>query len=253
MSSLPKLDYAQLAPTRNYLQEVAKVIGKAQQQFLPTDPNSWNKGLLVTSNGLSTQEMDGQQFVIDFYKDEVRGFGNSWKLGQIEPAQLLQEIKDATGKPVETPEHSDLPLAYEQKQAEALAEAFQFASQELAVLSHRIESGVKSLVLLYPHHFDVSLVWFTHRLSAEESDERQYTFGFSSGDEDVAQPYFYAVAYPEPDTYKNIQLAQPAYWQNKGFSGAILNYSDAIEGRATKLVDDFYANIVDSQIKYHIL
>lgn len=253
MSSLPKLDYAHLAPTRNYLQEIAKVIGKTQQQFLPADQNAQDKGLLVTSNGLSTQDLEGQQFILDFYKGEVRGFGSKWQLGEVEPAQLLKEVRDVTGKPVVTPETGNLTLAYEQRQAVYLAEAFEFAAQELAILAHKINTGVKSLVLVYPHHFDVSLAWYTHRLTADETDERQYTFGFSTGDEDIAQPYFYATAYPEPENYKNIQLEAPAYWQNQGFSGAILNYGDVVAGRAAKLVNNFYASIVDSQIKFQIL
>ena len=58
-----------------------------------------------------------------------------------------------------------------------------------------------------------------------ESATEQMTFGFSTGDDNFAEPYFYATAYPEPDGFVGSPLPDPAFWNNQGFSGAVLLYS----------------------------
>ena len=254
MRSLPDLEYAQLAPTRDYLQDIAKVIGKAQQQFRPPDVNSWNKGLLITSNGLSTQELgDDKQIFMDLRKGQVRGFGGCWQLGEIEPAQLLEELKSTTGRLIEAPEYTTQAVVYDQGQAKALSDVLSFAAEELAYLKPKTKLGVLSPVLLYPHHFDVSMVWFTHRQTAEETDDRQFTFGFSAGDSNIAEPYFYVTAYPEPAKFKTIILKHPAYWQSQGFSAAIINYSAIDSKNPEDELASFYRTFVDAQISQFIL
>ncbi|MGZ6005050.1 MAG: DUF5996 family protein [Candidatus Saccharimonadales bacterium] len=253
MSSLPMLDLAQLAPTRDYLQDIAKIVGKAQQQFLPADPNAWDKGLLVTSIGLSSQELNDNQFIIDFKKSQLRGFGQSWQLGSIHPREILQAIRSLTGRQVETPELATDIVAYDPAQAERLLEVLYFSAQELSDLGRKLTDGAVSPVLLYPHHFDVSLVWYPHRLAAGDSDQRQFTMGFSIGDQDINQAYFYVTAYPEPAGFTAIKLPPPAYWQNQGFSGAILNYADIAAKNPSKLLDEFFGTILYVQFDSEIL
>ncbi|HVA11241.1 MAG TPA: DUF5996 family protein, partial [Candidatus Dormibacteraeota bacterium] len=81
------------------------------------------------------------------------------------------------------------------------------------------KEGLTSPVLLYPHHFDLSLVWFPH------DDERQLAIGFSTGDQTIAEPYLYLTAYPEPPGFTKLAVPEGAYWQSDGFSGAILPYA----------------------------
>ena len=88
-----------------------------------------------------------------------------------------------------------------------------------------------SPVQLFPHHFDLALSWFSGRTvpgeeaKREEWSDEQMTFGFVSGDETVAEPYFYATAYPEPAGFVGSPLPAGAYWNEPGFSGAVLLYA----------------------------
>jgi hypothetical protein len=88
-----------------------------------------------------------------------------------------------------------------------------------------------SPVQLFPHHFDLALTWFSGRqvpgqeAKGEEWSDEQMTFGFVTGDDAVAEPYFYATAYPEPEGFVGSPLPEGAYWNEVGFSGAVLPYA----------------------------
>lgn len=88
-----------------------------------------------------------------------------------------------------------------------------------------------SPVHLFPHHFDLALSWFSGRqvpgqeAKGEEWSDEQMTFGFATGDEVIPEPYFYATAYPEPEGFVSSRLPDRAYWNQAGFSGAMLPYS----------------------------
>ncbi len=53
-------------------------------------------------------------------------------------------------------------------------------------------------------------------------------FGFTFGDETIAEAYFYVTAYPLPDTLPELQLPVGVKWLSDGFSGAILRYDDLV-------------------------
>jgi hypothetical protein len=91
-----------------------------------------------------------------------------------------------------------------------------------------------SPVQLWPHHFDLALLWLSGRLvpgqdpaDAENADE-QMNFGFVTGDGSIPAPYFYATAYPTPKKFTDFPLPSGAYWQTKGWTGAILPYSTLV-------------------------
>ena len=92
-----------------------------------------------------------------------------------------------------------------------------------------------SPVQLFPHHFDLALSWFSGRQvpgqdpANEDWSNEQMTFGFSTGDESVPEPYFYATAYPEPEGFVGSTLPEKAYWNELGFSGAVLPYAALVE------------------------
>lgn len=95
-----------------------------------------------------------------------------------------------------------------------------------------------SPVQLFPHHLDLALSWYSGRLipdqdpADEDAADEQMTFGFSTGDDTIADPYFYATAYPEPPGFAGSELSDVAYWQQEGFTGAILPYSALVADRS---------------------
>lgn len=56
-AGLPAVDYAATLATRDCLQDIAKVIGKAQQLFLESDPHDYQRGLIVTEYGFASQAL----------------------------------------------------------------------------------------------------------------------------------------------------------------------------------------------------
>jgi len=91
-----------------------------------------------------------------------------------------------------------------------------------------------SPVQLWPHHFDLAVVWFSGRLipgqdpADEENADEQMNFGFSTGDSSIAEPYFYATAYPTPDAFTQQPLPADAHWHTEGFTAAILPYQSLV-------------------------
>ena len=89
----------------------------------------------------------------------------------------------------------------------AARQLWSMQAQVVSILSH-LKSSFRhesSPIQLWPHHFDISLVWLSGNLidgqdpaDAEHADE-QMSFGFGTGDGLVNEPYFYANAYPMPD------------------------------------------------------
>ncbi len=225
MSPLPSL--SRLHVTQDYLQDVAKVLGKLQQVFLSADPHDWQRGLLVTMRGLSTQafSVDGRETraSIDLVKHKMRLDGNKWLLENYSPTELLNNVRawlemNQQQLHIEEPEFSAGVPRFAAAEAEKYGAALWWMDEQFQQVKARLEQGLVSPVLVYPHHFDLSLSWFPF------DDERQFTLGWSIGDETIHEPYVYLTAYPEPAGFTKLKLPLEARWQHEGFSGATLTY-----------------------------
>jgi hypothetical protein len=239
--TLPPLDAKLLGPTRDRLQAAALVIGSLQRAFLPKDPHDWHYGLEVTMRGISTQAFKlGSEEVratIDLVRNIVRLDGNSWPLADCDGAELFQEVQvwlQSKGLDVELeePKFSD-DGPFDPKQAAAYAKALWWLDAHFKSLKSGLNKGLMAPILLYPHHFDLSLVWFPH------DDDRQLAIGFSTGDETIAEPYLYLTASTEPKGFKDIKLPAAVHWQADGFSGAILPYAKLQAGDSQGLFEAY--------------
>ncbi len=228
MNSLPKLQTKELAPTRDYLREVALVLGSLQRAYLPKHPRDWQHGLEINLRGISTQafKLNDQEIraSLDLVRQKVRLDGNKWPLRENPPSMILAKLQDwlkQRGESVrlDEPEFKPGTLEYDPDQTEAYATALWWMEQQFRLLKTSLTTGLTSPILLYPHHFDLSLVWFPF------ADARQLAIGFSTGDQNIAEPYIYLSAYPEPKAFKSIDLPSAANWQTTGFSAAILAYA----------------------------
>lgn len=207
LERLPVLVYEDLRPTRDYLQDVAKVMGKLQQAYLPKSPHDWQYGLEVTMRGISTQtfKVDGQstRALLDLVRHKLRLGDQNWPLRENPPAKLFEDIQALMGIKLVEPDFVPDVREYDPEQADKYAAAVWWMERQFDQLKENLKTGVTSPILLYPHHFDLSLVWFP------DDDERQLAVGWSTGDETIIEPYVYLTAYPEP----------------AGFSGAVLPYA----------------------------
>jgi hypothetical protein len=241
--TLPKLVSKDLGPTRDYLREVALVLGSLQRAFLPKHPRAWQHGLEVTMRGLSTQAFTvaGQETraLLDLVRNKVRLGGDKWSLQDCDGPELFQEVRvwlqgNGIDVELEEPEFDASSRQFDAVEAGAYAEALWWMEARFRTLKAGLDEGVASPILLYPHHFDLSLVWFPH------DDERQLGLGWSTGDETISEPYLYLTAYPEPAGFTAIKLPGGAHWQSDGFNGAILPYAALVSNsEPEKLFEQF--------------
>jgi hypothetical protein len=245
MTELPTLDITAFAPTRNYLQDAALAIGSLQRGFLPKHPRFWQYGLEVTMRGISTQPFTVKdqelRVVLDFVRHTVRFGETGWRLDAYGGAELFNNFKiwlesQGLDTQLETPKFNGTGH-YDEDQGATYAEALWWIDKQFRILKAKIDQGVTSPILLYPHHFDLALSWFPF------DDDKQFTIGFSTGDENVKQPYLYLTAYPEPAGFKGLKLPKGAYWQTDGFSGAILPYSTLQSSPKPAELFEGFANI----------
>ncbi len=225
---LPKLVYQDLAPTRDYLQEVALVLSSLQRGFLTKHPRQWQYGLEVTMRGLGTQPciVNGEEMRagLDLIRHKVRLDGQKWGLHETTAPEILNDFRNwLTTKGVtatlQEPKFKDGVMLYDTSQVEAYAQALWWMDEQFRVLKTQLVEGLTSPILLYPHHFDLALTWFPF------DDERQLSLGWSTGDKTITEPYIYLTAYPELTGFTDIVLPTEAYWQTENFSGAILPYA----------------------------
>jgi len=103
----------------------------------------------------------------------------------------------------------------------------------LVELAHTMPAGFCGPVQLWPHHFDLAMPWFTGgRVEGADPANREaadagMTFGFSTGDEALPEPYFYVIANPFPDGLADAPLPHGAAWQAKPFQGIAWPYARA--------------------------
>jgi hypothetical protein len=243
--TLPTLNSKDLGPTRDRLRDAALVLSSLQRAFVPESPRQWQYGLEVNMRGLSTQpfKVAGQELraTLDLVRYKVRLADNKWPLQACDGPELFSEVQvwlqsQGIEAELEKPKFSD-SAEFNPAEAGLYAEALWWLEAQFRDLKAGIREGVTSPLLLYPHHFDLSLVWFPH------DDERQLGVGWSAGDESVAEPYLYLTAYPEPKGFTDIKLPDGAHWQSEGFSGGILPYAAlAASDRPAELFKQFAAD-----------
>ena len=227
MPDLPKLDSVKLTPTRDYLRDVALVLGSLQRAFIARHPRDWQHGLEVNMRGLGTQSFliggEDTRASTDLVTQKVRLAGNKWLLSEYAALEIMNNIRlwlesRSVSTALESPEFSG-STTFNEQQARDYAEALWWIDLRFRELAKKLNNGMVSPILLYPHHFDLSLTWLP------QNDDKQLAIGFSTGDETINQPYLYLTAYPESKKFRSLELPAEAHRQTKGFSGMVLPYA----------------------------
>lgn len=246
-SSLPRLELAAWQPTRDTLQGYAKVLGRIRATLTPPLPHWQHISLRVGPNGLTTTPIplpDGghMEMLLDLrqHRLKVGGMGTPWELA------LAGQSPRAFGDSVmATLAQQGLELAldlatassegvYDRRAVEDYWQVMTFVHDAMAQFQAGLP-GRTTPILLWPHHFDLALMWLSGRKvpgydpeNLEWADE-QMSFGFSTGDGGIPDPYFYITAYPWPEAIVQIPLPVPATWHSEGWNGAVLMY-EALPG-----------------------
>lgn len=269
----PPLNLNDWQPTRNTLHTFSRMLGKIRGTLTPPHPHWWHASLRVNDAGLTTPPIPtdtGNSFTLqlDFTAHTLvftPPTGNKFErpLENQSSQSLLQWILDRLDsfgiEPEidQTPFKDATPLPYDPAHAETFFRAIHPINKIFVEFRNSLP-GETSPVQLWPHHFDLSLVWFSGRevntAPGEESSPEQIGFGFSTGDEGIAEPYFYANPWPPPAGIFDTPLPSGAQWHTQGWQGglllyrtvaaapqsdiALLDFLRAVQQNSTKLMHD---------------
>jgi hypothetical protein len=248
----PPLLLDEWQPTRDTLHQYARLVGRIRSSLTPAQKHYWHVCLHLSARGPTTTPVpipDGRSFAVELDWAAHRwiaicsdGRESSGPLVGQSLATLRDQLLGCLAlwgiePPLVEPEDfdDDTPLVYDPR---AVARFWGALVRIDAVLKRfratlREESGP---VVLWPHHFDLAMLWFSGRLvpgqdpaNPDYADE-QINIGFVTGDELIPEPYFYVTAYPTPDTWTQTSLPHGAVWHTEGFTGSVLPYRLLTEG-----------------------
>ena len=247
-AQLPPLILKGWRETRDTLQKYAQMTGKIREMMSKPHPNWWHISLRVSDRGLTTTpipkdknthgqsfeiilDLKNHQLIIESNFREVKTLkltGQSLCALCEETCSLLTDI--GVFLPIDKEKFADGKSG---KYDERAAADYWTALKEINRLTNKFRSelsGERSPVQLWPHHFDLSTSWFSGRMVPDkdpndaESSKEQMMFGFSTGDDIIADAYFYITAYPVPDGLQNLQISEDARWNSDGFQGGVMMY-----------------------------
>ncbi len=255
-SVFPALILEDWRATRDALHDYARVLGYFRRELMPAQKHWWHITLNVSARGLTTTPIPSGSGAFELTLDPSQHRAEVvFSDGRAESIPLRGQSASELGHAIGAALHSDgiqqspSPDFAETEYDYDRAAASRYWSALVAVDlvfkefkgTLREETGP---VHIFPHHFDVSLNWFSGRrvpgvdpADAEHADE-QMNFGFVTGDGSFAEAYFYATAYPVPDGLTQGVLPEDAYWHTEGFTGAVMPYAALAErpdGRARLL------------------
>ena len=258
MMTLAQMTIDDWQATRDAIHAYSQVLGSVRKAYALREKHWWHVSLRPTVVGWTTTPVQigavSAELTLNLIHHQLTtqtSNGDNWHIpltGQSNNdlyAQLQAQFATiGVDLTVNTNRLSDTSHSYD---ANAASQIWAMQAQA-AYLLQQLKSSFRhesSPVQLWPHHFDISLVWLSGNLidgqdpDNEEYADEQMSFGFGTGDSLIAQPYFYSNAYPMPAGLRDIDL--PAgYWPREGFGGALLKHSD---GESAETVLNFFQTI----------
>lgn len=234
--------------TRDTIQKYAQMLGAIRENSTESHPHWWHISLLVTDNGLTTTPLtvvkDSTdktfEIILDFQNHKLRIESNYRELKQISlTGQSLGALCDETCSLLTdigiTPsvDKSKFMNSKQGKYDPEYVTKYWKALKEVNELLNKFRDELgeeRSPVQLWPHHFDLSMSWFSGRLvpgkepNDAESSKEQMMFGFSTGDDSISDPYFYVLTYPTPEEFPDFDMPNGARWNTNGFQGGVMMY-----------------------------
>lgn len=230
--------------TRDTLAQYARVVGKIRRAGTPPQKHWWHVSLRVTAVGLTTTPLwsNGRmwEIILNLATHETQITTSNGQQQAIpftgqSAAVYAAQIKSAMhtfGLPTDFAQeaYSEAAGVYDPMAVSRFWQALTQIAGVFTTFKHSFRQE-SSPVQLWPHHFDLALLWLSGRFVPEQNPDdpeyadEQMNFGFVTGDDAIPEPYFYATAYPTPAEFPTQPLPDPAYWYTDGWTGAILPYA----------------------------
>lgn len=219
--------------TRMALHQAAQVIGGVRAAVAEPEPNWGHLGLRVVPDGLTTGALPSVgELVLDFrtltilYKP-----ANQEPLGcslvqhsQKSLADTVEQMLVALGKPVTLKRDKITGETVFDLDPDLAADYARVLFLFFEIFRHFHESlpGEKSRLVVWPHGFDLSFLWFvTDRLSEQAP---HMAFGFSPSSAGLERPYLYSYPHPIPDGLTKLELPALTRWHTQGWTGTVTDY-----------------------------
>jgi Family of unknown function (DUF5996) len=217
--TLPRYaDWKEAVPA---LHQAAQILNAARLASLPPMPNALRHSLRPIPTGATSGPLgQGVALTLDYAQGTILIQPGDDR--EIMPVSLNGSSQESlfntvfaglaqTGHPIDADRskitHRD-PFDLDLTQAKLYAEVQWRMFQMLAVVKASM-FGPQNPLVLWPHGFDLSTLWFVDGM-VEEADAH-LNFGFSPGTSDVGQPYVYFYAYPALNDLRS-QLPDLVTW-----------------------------------------
>lgn len=252
MMTLPPLN--QWDSTRAGLHRAAQVVAAVRVAVSPPLPNALRHSLYPVRRGLTTGPLPlGGELLLDFGARavfymrpalphyEIPAHGDS----QTSLAErLLRALAQAGHSVALDSAHLDdsAPLEIDAGQAADYAAALYTVFTAAARFRARL-FGPQSPVVVWPHNFDLSTLWFAGA-GSDENRHQHLAFGFAPASQGFARPYLYAYARPHTPDLSALALPAPAYVHDDGWTGVVVDYDDLVGlAEPDQAVEALYADI----------
>lgn len=246
----PALDVAEFGVTRDALHAYSKIPGAWIRACRTRRKHWWHISLRPSLNGLSsgvvyTEAADfelelnlrasclsastsgGQSLDIELHGQAATEVDAALRAFLLDAGLTAEAAPDISAD-------TRTFAGYSPAEAQKLGGALAAVSTVLTELRAGVREETSPLGL-WPHHFDLAMLWLPgDRIAGqdpadEEHSDVQMNFGFTFGDDLVAEPYFYATVYPLPEGFPSVQLEGGAEWLSSGFSGMVWRYARLLE------------------------
>jgi len=242
MFKFPTLNLEDWRASRNALHPSAQFISKIRSVLTPKQQHRWHTTLQTTALGFTTTPMVANDIIFEMRLDLLANLlvlvtyrGDIWQkpLRGLSAAHLYTDGMEVLAELGIKPSidsslfSSQTTHTYDET---AVHHYWQILLQIEAIFKQFVAplEGKISPVQFWPQPFHLEVSWFSGRSlpqdSAENIEER-INFGFSTGDEDIPEPYFYVMCDPLLPEMLNIPLPPDAFWNSRGFQGIIMRYA----------------------------
>lgn len=225
--------------TRDSLHQAAQVLSVIKKTCIAPQPNALHLSMRIVPEGLTTGALSIGTFTLNFTTGAIDYYSTpdaqpthvplAQHNPRLLPMQLMQEV--AKSRPDQTlrvlPKASDstTPFKIDTELGAEYAAAQYTMFTALSRFRARI-TGLMTPLVLWPHHFDVSMLWFAPGGEGKPDEQTvpHLNFGFAPFSDGFPRPYLYAYAWPTPKGLTRKRLPQPARWHNESWTGAVVDY-----------------------------
>lgn len=217
--------------TRDSLHRASQVVGAFRKVSATRDPIFFHHhALSVIPQGLSSQTIPLGEIHLDFGGAALHYAGKTLPLAGHNQASLAGALLEATKAAGHDPQVNldsvadTTPFQIDPQLGADYAAALWSITQAMAAFREGLP-GHKTPLVVFPHHFDLSFLWFL----GDHQDEHQphINFGFAPFSDGYPRPYFYTYVYPVPAGYTEMPLPE-GLTRAHPWTGTVQFYDDLI-------------------------